>query len=71
MSKQITVKQLMQFCKEQVIKGNGDKMIVVGDDNEGNGYHGMFFGFTEEVDEFVDEIYDSVSTNPEEIIILG
>lgn len=71
MSKQITVKQLYTLCAEQVAKGNGNKMIVVGDDNEGNGYHGMFFGFTEDTTEFTNDIYDSISTNPKEIIILG
>ena len=71
MSKQMTVKQLYILCAEQVKKGNGDKMIVIGDDNEGNGYHGMFFGFTEDAAEFVNDIYDSVSTDPKEIIILG
>lgn len=71
MNKQMTVKQLYALCAEQIKKGNGNKTIVVGDDNEGNGYHGMFFGFTEDVAEFVGDIYDSVSNDPKEIIILG
>jgi hypothetical protein len=50
--------------------GNGDKMIVVADDNEGNGYHGLFYQFTE-ADDFVDAIYDSQSTDPDKIIVLG
>lgn len=42
MNNQMTVKQLLKLCQEEVNKGNGDKFIVVADDNEGNGYHGMF-----------------------------
>ncbi len=67
---QMTVKALMEFCKEQIAAGNGDKMIVVADDNEGNGYHGLFYQFTE-ADGFVDAIYDSKSTDPDKIIVLG
>lgn len=67
---QMTVKALMEFCKEQIEAGNGDKMIVVADDNEGNGYHGLFYQFTE-ADDFVDAIYDSKSTDPNKIIVLG
>ena len=67
---QMTVKALMEICKEQIEKGNGDKMIVVSDDNEGNGYHGLFYGFTP-AEEFVDYVFDSRSTDPDKIIVLG
>jgi hypothetical protein len=67
---QMTVKALMEFCKEQIAAGNGDKMIVVADDNEGNGYHGLFWQFSP-ADDFVDIIYDSKSTDPNKIIVLG
>jgi len=81
MNNQMTVKQLLKLCQEEVKKGNGDKFIVVADDNEGNGYHGMFYGFTDAIEvkeglkvfgsSLEDEIYDSCYTKPEEIIILG
>ena len=38
MNNQMTVKQLLKLCQEEVKKGNGDKFIVVADDNEGNVY---------------------------------
>lgn len=74
--KQVTVKQLLILCQEEVEKGNGDKNIVISDDNEGNGYHGLFYGFTpvkEDGDEygFEDAIYDSWSTDNEHTIVLG
>lgn len=44
--KGITVNQLMEYCKEQIEMGNGDKNIIISDDDEGNGYHTLFYGFT-------------------------
>jgi hypothetical protein len=67
---QMTVKALMEFCKKEIEAGNGDKMIVISDDNEGNGYHGLFYAFTE-ADDFVDYIFDSKSDDPDKIIVLG
>lgn len=81
MNKQMTVKQLLKLCQEEVKKGNGDKFIVVADDNEGNGYHGMFYGFSDAMeieeqlkmfdDSVENQVYNSCYTKPEEIIILG
>ena len=67
---QMTVKALMEFCKKEIEAGNGDKIIVISDDNEGNGYHGLFYAFTP-ADDFVDYIYDSQSRDPNKIIVLG
>ena len=39
---QIKLKDLYQSCKEQMEAGNGEKSLILSDDNEGNGYHGMF-----------------------------
>ena len=39
---QITVKELYKLCKQEIDEGKGNRMIVVADDNEGNGFHGMF-----------------------------
>lgn len=81
MNRQMTVKQLLKLCQEEVKKGNGDKFIVIADDNEGNGYHGMFYGFTDAMemeedlqyfgDSVENQISDSCYTKLEEIIILG
>ena len=71
MNNQMTVKQLLKLCQEEVKNGNGDKNIVISDDNEGNGYHGMFYGFTDDVDNFADDIYDSHTNSSKDTIILG
>lgn len=71
MNKQMTISRLFELCKKEIAKGNGDKNIVISDDNEGNGFHGMFFGFTK-IDEFTqDLIYDSQTNLPSDTIILG
>lgn len=43
----ITVNQLFELCKEQKANGNGDKKIFISMDDEGNGFHELFYGFTE------------------------
>ena len=71
---QITVKELYEFCKIQIDNGNGDKNIVISDDVEGNGYHGMFFGFSEIEDEGEDItnlFYDTETQSADDTIILG
>ena len=42
-----TINQLKEMCEQQIRKGNGDKHILISDDDEGNGYHELFFAFTE------------------------
>lgn len=69
--KQITVNDLYKICEQAIKEGNGDKNIVISDDNEGNGYHGMFYGFTEVTDDYTDDIYDSTTQNANDTIILG
>ena len=71
MNKQMTVNDLFELCKDAIRKGHGNKNIVLSDDNEGNGYHGMFYGFTEVTEDFEDEIYDSATNSESDTIILG
>lgn len=68
----ITVKELLEACKEQVAKGNGDKGILLSRDDEGNGYHSCFYLFSEDVFEFTDP--EEMQMSAEELaecIILG
>lgn len=68
---QITVEQLLVLCREAINEGHGKKNIVISDDNEGNGYHGMFYGFST-IDEYTEElIYDSKTKSKDDTIILG
>lgn len=75
--KQLTIKDLYNNLETEIKKGNGDKVIVVADDNEGNSFHGLFFGITSEPSkiresvEFSNGIYDSQETKLSNLVILG
>ncbi len=71
----ITVRKLKDLCNEQIRKGNGDKKILISDDDEGNGYHSLFFPFTDkpkDVKMLLDSTYhEYYGDKPEELVILG
>lgn len=70
---QMTIKTLKALCNKYIKQGYGDRMIVISDDNEGNGFHGLFYGFTiiNKGEESMYDIYDSQSNDINKIIILG
>lgn len=47
----LTVNELFELCKMQIKKGNGNKHIIISDDDEGNGYHTLFYSFTDNVED--------------------
>jgi hypothetical protein len=68
----ITVKELLKACQEQVAKGNGDKGILLGCDEDGDRFNPCVYLFSEDVFEYVTP--ESLGmTNKElgECIILG
>ena len=69
------LKDLYQACKEQMEAGNGEKSLVVAADNEGNGYHGMFYTLTvitpEKADGLVGLIGDNAEPDIHNIIVVG
>lgn len=44
--KNITIKELRDRLDQAVKAGLGELQIVISDDNEGNGFHGLFYGLT-------------------------
>lgn len=73
---QVTIKRLYEYCKKRIENGEGDKKIIISDDNEGNGYHGLFYGFTDMSKEYFDLVSDStdaekLSTAKKNLVILG
>ena len=44
--KPLRVKDLYKLCKEEISKGNGDMVVMLSDDDEGNGYHYCWYAFT-------------------------
>lgn len=74
--KQLTVNDLLKLCQAQVKKGNGDKIIATANDVEGNGYHGMFYGFSTPLEAGLEDSMFPVYLSDSEqdlskIIILG
>lgn len=69
------LKNLYQACKQLMKEGHGEKSLIVAADNEGNGYHGMFFTLTvitpENADGFVGLIGDNAEPNIYNLIVVG
>ena len=68
----VTVNMLLKYCKEQVKKGNGDKVVLISSDDEGNGFHTLFYEFTDDKEslEALSELFHD-GNNPDEVVILG
>lgn len=64
----MTVKELLKECKLQIEEGNGDKVIWISKDDEGNGYHELFYSFDTDVKD-LDWCQDI--DDPDNAIILG
>lgn len=41
----ITLEQLMKMCMQEIANGNAQKKILISNDDEGNGYHALYYGF--------------------------
>jgi hypothetical protein len=71
----MTVNKLYEIVTKQIRLGNGDKEIVISNDDEGNGFHYLAFGFTtnqELVYEILSSAYcDYMLKDYKNIVILG
>lgn len=73
----ITIDQLYDECLRQKALGNGSKKILISSDDEGNGYHQLWYGFTPTIDkEGKDFFEESMAQKPydidtKEYVILG
>lgn len=45
MDKPLTVKELAKLCQDEIKKGHGEYSIMLSDDDEGNGYHYLWYSF--------------------------
>ena len=74
---QMTVRKLYLLLAQEVQKGNGEKAIIVADDNEGNAFRRLFYGITsdltdiKEAVEYSNGIYDSREKDLNKLVILG
>lgn len=46
MAQALTVAQLMRVWQQAIRDGYGNKHILISDDDEGNGYHELFYGIS-------------------------
>ena len=77
--KQMTVQALLDHLQEMVKTRPSckNKYIVVADDNEGNSYHGLFYGLTvapsdvKNIIEFSNGLSDSITDDTRDLVILG
>ena len=70
----LTVRELAEACAELIRKGHSDKQILISDDDEGNGYHSLFFGFIdnkETIRKLADYGLFHDNQNPKDVVILG
>jgi len=68
----ITVKELLGACRKQVDKGNGNKVVLITSDDEGNAYHTLFCLFTDDIEDIkgVSDLFHD-SNNPRDVVLLG
>lgn len=72
MNKGITVKQLYNSCVEQLQKGNGDKYILITTDDEGNGYHTLYYLLDDNEDNIQYAIeMECDNHTADEVVVLG
>ena len=72
----ITIDQLLAICEYEKKKGNGSKKVMISKDDEGNGYHELFFGISNPNKVFGGKYppelpYGVNSQNLDEYVVLG
>lgn len=68
---QVTVREMCEQLKKAVADGHGDKYLITANDNEGNGFHGVFFHYSPAEEGIEDLISDSQVTDISKLIIIG
>lgn len=70
--KAISVAELYSACKYQISKGNGDKIVLISSDDEGNSFHKLFLTFTDNVATISNLKYAlPFETDPNNVVLLG
>lgn len=68
--KPLTIKDLYKECEKEISKGNGNKIIMISDDDEGNGLHYLWYTFSE-LDDYFEDFIDERIAPKDKTIILG
>lgn len=51
----VTVNELLEECKKLKKKGLGDRQVYISRDDEGNGFHPLFYTFQTDAEEVEEE----------------
>lgn len=68
---EMTIKRLYILCEQQMKMGNGDKVIMTADDDEGNGYHYIYYDFSTIEEAGAEEFVNENIARKEDTIVLG
>ncbi len=52
----LTVKKLLQFCQAEISKGNGEKVVLITNDDECNGFHTLYSGFIADEEKDIEKL---------------
>ena len=70
----ITVRELLKACQQQVTMGNGDKIVLLSSDDEGNEFHTLQFAFTTDLKTLtllrLQGLFHD-NNDPKDVVILG
>ena len=70
----LTVGMLLNECLNASARGLSDKIVLISDDDEGNGYHTLAYGITygkEDVEEFAKMGLFHDNNDPNGVVLLG
>lgn len=72
MRKGMTVNELKMFCEIAVRNGYGDKVVLISTDDEGNGYHTLWYEFMTDIAAINNCAYlFHDNNNPNDVVLLG
>lgn len=70
--KPLTINELYEECKKQIEKGNANKVIMLSNDDEGNGYHYCWYAFSTPEDVLIEDyMLNTEVSAKDDTIILG
>lgn len=69
----LTVEDLLRLCRQQCANGNGKKTVLISTDDEGNGFHTLYYGFADTSNNALYAQYGMFAdnNNPDDVVLLG
>jgi len=71
MANQLTVNDMYKALAQAKKDGYGKRYIVLSDDNEGNGFHGCFFGVIPMDDGMLELTSDTITKDKDKLVVIG